>query len=283
MTAPSAPPFDPRSIRGVAFDGYGTLFDFGMPHFREQITAALAEQQIEVDLDAFFETWQRSYRVADVWPPEEGDQPPAANPGAFSPPASEAAADIPPARRWPTERALNGPLPPWHSQWEIWRRQFGAALDAHHLDGDADAVADRFREALSVAPAYPEAHEAVEILATRGYVLGLLSNADEDFLQGALSRARLRFSVIQTSESLRAYKPHRSIFVAIAERLGLQSHEVLYVGDSPYADVAGARNAGMPVAWVRREETAFPEHLPAPDVTISALTELADVLEGVPS
>lgn len=281
MTSRSTPSLDPGTIRGVAFDGYGTLFDFGMPHFRLELAAALAEQRIEVDLDAFFETWQRSYRVADVWPPEDDEQPPPDNPGAFPPPRHDAGEDGLPARRWPTERALNGPLPPWHSQWEIWRRQFQAALDAHGLQGDADAVADRFRDALSLAPAYPEAHHAIESLAARGYVLGLLSNADEDFLQSALSRARLRFSVIQTSESLRAYKPHRAIFLAIAHRLGLEPHEVLYVGDSPYADVAGGRNAGMPTAWVRREEAAFPEHLPTPDLTVSSLTELADVLEGV--
>jgi 2-haloalkanoic acid dehalogenase type II len=278
------PPLDPTHIRGVAFDGYGTLFDYGMPHFRIDIARTLAEQAIEVDLDAFFETWQRSYRLADVWPPEDGDAAPPANPGALQPPppatdpADEGAE--PPTRRWPTERALNGPLPPWHSQWEIWRRQFLAAARAHDLDADPDAAADRFRDALSIAPAYPEAHHTLEVLAQRGYVLGLLSNADEDFLQSALSRARLRFSVIQTSESLRAYKPHRAVFLATARRLGLQPHEVLYVGDSPYADVTGARNAGMPVAWIRREETALPDHLQPPDITIASLAELTQVLEG---
>ena len=74
------------------------------------------------------------------------------------------------------------------------------------------------REALSVAAAYPEAHETIDGLAQRGLLMALLSNADEDFLQSALSRARLRFSIIQSSESLRAYKPHRAIFLALCER-----------------------------------------------------------------
>ncbi|MCK9486431.1 MAG: HAD-IA family hydrolase [Dehalococcoidia bacterium] len=250
--------FNPAQIRAVAFDGYGTLFDYGMPHFRVDVAAALADQGLQVDLDEFFATWQRSYRVGDVWDQSDRE-------------------DTGPAG-WPTQRALNGPLPDWHSQWEIWRRQFQAALDHHGLPGDATAAADRFREALSVAPAYEEAHDAVEGLAARGYLLGLLSNADEDFLQSALSQARLRFSVIQSSESLRAYKPHRAIFLALADRFGVEPGEVLYVGDSPYADVAGGANAGARTAWIRREEVAFPDHLAPPDVTMAGLTELLDIL-----
>ena len=252
--------FDPSRIRAVAFDGYGTLFSYGMSDFRNEVGAILAEQGIEVDLDEFFPTWQRSYRLGDVWDQTDRD-------------------DHGPAG-WPTQRALNGPLPGWHSQWEIWRRQFQAALDQHGLDGDATAAANRFRRALSDADPYPEAHDALEALAARGYLLGLLSNADEDFLQSAVSRARLRFSVIQSSESLRAYKPHRAIFNAVAERFAVAPDEVLYVGDSPYADVAGATNAGLRTAWIRRDEAALPEHIQQPDLTIAQLTELLDVLEA---
>jgi len=250
--------FDPTRVRAVAFDGYGTLFDYGMSHFRLEVASILVEQQIDVDLDEFFPTWQRSYRLGDVWDQRDRDE--------HGPTG------------WPTDRALNGPLPSWHSQWEIWRRQFQAALDHHHLDGDATAAANRFRQALSDADAYPETHDAIETLATRGYLLGLLSNADEDFLQSAVSRARLRFSVIQSSESLRAYKPHRAIFMALSDRFGVAPDEILYVGDSPYADVAGGMNAGLATAWIRRDETALPAHLSAPHLTIAQLTELLDVL-----
>lgn len=254
-------PFDPARIRAVAFDGYGTLFDYGMPNFRVDVAAELEHQGVTVeDFDAFFLTWQRSYRAGDVW-----DQSDRVEQG---------------IRGWPTERALNGPLPDWHSQWEIWRRQYQAAVDHHGLTSDAASAADRFRAALSVAPAYADAHDTVESLAGRGYLLGLLSNADEDFLQAALSRARLRFSVIQSSESLRAYKPHRAIYQALSERFAVAPDEILYVGDSPFADVAGAANAGLRTAWIRREETAFPDHIAPPDVTLTTLIDLLEVLPG---
>ncbi|MEX2032913.1 MAG: hypothetical protein WEA81_08610, partial [Dehalococcoidia bacterium] len=67
MTSDAGTPFDPSRVRAVAFDGYGTLFDYGMPHFRIDVASVLAKQGVEVDLDAFFQTWQRSYRAGDVW------------------------------------------------------------------------------------------------------------------------------------------------------------------------------------------------------------------------
>jgi 2-haloalkanoic acid dehalogenase type II len=253
-------PFDPTRIRAVAFDGYGTLFHFDQPEFRVEVSRLMAEQEITADHDEFFQTWQKSYRLGDVW--DQSDRTDATITG------------------WPTERSLNGPLPPWHSQWEIWRRQYQAALDAMNLQGDATAAADRFRWALSVAPAYPEAHDTIEGLASRGLLLALLSNADEDFLQSALSRARLRFSVIQSSESLRAYKPHRAIFAALCQRLFCAPSEVLYVGDSPYADVAGARNAGLRTAWIQRNDHPYPAHIAPPDVHLTSLAGLLDLLAG---
>jgi len=246
--------FDPAAIRAVAFDGYGTLFDFTMSHFRVEVTSLLLSQGITVDHEAFFETWTKSYAQGDVWTRDHADPRPA------------------------LDRMLAGPLPDWHSQWEIWRRQFAAALATHEVPGNAEAAADHFRARLSESPPYPDALATVEELHARGYALALLSNADEDFLQSATVRARLRFSVIQSSESLRAYKPHHAVFGALCGRLGLEPGEVLYVGDSPIADVMGAQHAGLRAAWLRRTETPYPERAPAPDVHLDALAGLLEVL-----
>lgn len=248
--------FDPSRVRAVGFDGYGTLFDFTTPDFRQHVAMILATQGIELDLDRFYETWVRSYAKAGVWPPRSEGEMVATS-----------------------DHALNGPLPDWHSQWEIWRRQFAFALEDHGAEGDPGAAADHLRKVLSHAAPYDDARATIDGLAERGLVLGLLSNADKDFLQSALSRARLRFSVIQSSESLRAYKPHRAMFLALCARFGVEPHEVLYVGDSPYADVNGARNAGLRAAWVRRDETAYPaERVGQPDLEIDALRDLLDLL-----
>jgi len=249
-------PFDPARIRAVCFDGYGTLFDFHTVEFRFAVSELLADQRIECDHDEFYRSWVSMYGKASPW-------------GGF-------ARDGEPTDR---ERMLSGPLPDWHSTWEIWRRQFELAFEKFGVEGDPDSAADHLRHLLSHAPPYPDARETLERLDGLGFRLGLLSNADEDFLQSALSLGRLRFSAIQSSESLRAYKPHRAVFLAICARLGCDPAEVLYVGDSPYSDVNGAHHAGLPTAWVRRAETdEYPQQVVRPDVTVAALRELAALL-----
>ena len=251
--------FDPASIRAVAFDGYGTLFDFHNVEFRLAVDELLADQRIEVsDPDAFFKAWVGAYGKAGPWAASMRD----ATPG-------------------DRERMLAGPLPEWFSTRETWRRQFDMAFEQFAVQGDAQAAADRLRDLLSDAKPYADARDTLERLDLAGLRLGLLSNADEDFLQSALSLGRLRFSAIQSSESLRAYKPHRAVFLAICARLGCEPAEVLYVGDSPFSDVNGAHHAGLATAWVRRGETEqYPENVATPDVTITQLAELAALLRA---
>jgi 2-haloalkanoic acid dehalogenase type II len=249
MTEPAPPPdnrppFDPHAIKGVLFDAYGTLFEYGNPQFRVATAFILAEQGLETDFDAFHTSWVAAYSPSGVW-------------------GAEGASRQNPYR----DHVLNGPLPPWHSQWEIWRRQFASALQQYGLNGDPDRAADELRHRLGEADPYSDAHDTVELLAGAGLTVGLLSNADDDFLQRALSCARLRFSVIQSSESLRVYKPHCAAFLAACDRLQCEPNETLYVGDSPIADVGGAHNAGLRTAWIRRPNQRRAE--PTPEQTPS--------------
>jgi 2-haloalkanoic acid dehalogenase type II len=255
-------PFDPAAIRAVAFDAYGTLFAWHDAEFRVAIAEVLNQQRLDVpDLEAVFKTWYGVYgRVGpwghlypEGWKPGDGE-------------------------RVDREAMVGGPLPGFITQWDWWRRQWDETFRRHDLDGDSVGAATFIRDALSHLAAYGDARASTDRLAAAGLTLALLSNADEDFLQSAISRNQLRFSVIQSSESLRAYKPHRATFAALAERLGCAPEHILYVGDSPYADVHGATRAGLCSAWVRRSERPYPEDMPAPDLQINSLAEIADLL-----
>ena len=230
--APAEPaPFDAGAIRAVAFDAYGTLFDWD---FRAAFREALDQQGLAVeDFDATAKSFEKAWNSVSPWGDRVDD---------------EGKPDRP--------YMLEGPVPEFITTWEIWRRQFAWVFEDQGLEGDPAAGADLFREVLSRAPAFPDAREVVDALDAAGYRLALLSNADEDFLQSAVSHNRLRFSVIQSSESLRNYKPHRAVFDETCRRLGCEPAQVLYVGDSPQADVLGADHAGLPVAWRRRREDA---------------------------
>ena len=261
MTREAGDPARPgasASIRAVVFDAYNTLFRFSETEHRLLLASILAEQGLEADLDGFAESVRKSYLRAGPW-------------------AEHAREDGSVDR----EQMVAGPLPPWISLREIWRRQFEHAFREHELAGDAAAAADRLRLHLAGSDPHEDAHATVEAVAARGLIVGLLSNADDDFLQDAITRARLRFSVIASSESLRAYKPHRAVFDAICGRLRCDPAEVLYVGDSPQADVHGAKRAGLRAAWIRRTDVGeYPEDIPRADHEIRTLHELV-TLPGI--
>ena len=96
-----------------------------------------------------------------------------------------------------------------------------------------------------------------------------------------------------SSERARAYKPHMAIFERLAQALGVSREEILYVGDSLFADITGAKNAGLQAAWINRKgvrpleqsaaaasgESNGPiRELREPDVELHSLDELLDLL-----
>ncbi len=256
--------FDPKSIRAVAFDAYGTLFRLADAEFRVIIAGSVEKQGLKPDdLEAVYKTWYGSMSKVGPW--------------RYLFPPGTALGDMERINRDPM---TEGPIPEFFTQWEWWRRMWDATFAHHNLDGDPVSAADDLREALSHLEAYPDALETTDRMAAGGLRVALLSNADEDFLQSAVSKNRLRFSVIQSSESLRVYKPHRATFLAAAHRLGCAPDEVLYVGDSAYADVHGAQRAGLRTAWVRRTERPYPVDAPPADLEVRHLSEIADVLVG---
>ena len=73
-------------------------------------------------------------------------------------------------------------------------------------------------------------------------------------------------------------KPDPRVYRDALTALGLASPEaVLFVGDNPVTDIAGARAFGMQTAWVSRGR-AFPTELVAPDLVIERVTDLRGVL-----
>ena len=107
----------------------------------------------------------------------------------------------------------------------------------------------------------------------------VVSNIDRDDIHAAIDHHLLSLPRVVTSEDVTSYKPSPEIFNAALETLGLAPEEVLHVGDSLTADVAGANALGIPVAWVNRRNRPAPEQSRI-DHQITDLRELLPVLAG---
>ena len=85
------------------------------------------------------------------------------------------------------------------------------------------------------------------------------------------------FELALTARDVGAAKPDTRAFEAVVAALGVQPHEIAYVGDDPHADVAGARSAGMRSVWVDRGVHAWPEEVIRADLEVRDLQQLAAV------
>ena len=121
-------------------------------------------------------------------------------------------------------------------------------------------------------------------LKDQGYYLSIVSNIDDDMLQPLVARAGLDefFDHWMSSEAAQSCKPNRQFFEAALEKSGLDPDSVLFVGDSPEHDVAGAKAAGMNAALIIDGDMEPPlqtgRDTVAPDYTIHNLTELKELL-----
>jgi putative hydrolase of the HAD superfamily len=117
---------------------------------------------------------------------------------------------------------------------------------------------------------FPNVKRTLTTLRNRGYELGLISNTHWRVSQKLRGEFDGLFDVITVSYEHGYAKPHPSIFVVTLDKLGINEHQCLHVGDDPIADVQGAHEVGMKTAFIRRGEVSVNA-----DLEIKRITELA--------
>ena len=174
---------------------------------------------------------------------------------------------------------LDGPTPPFRTFWDIWLQRSRELFQHWGVDASAEIGAAAYRDAHVGAAVYADVPPALESLGGR-YRLAVLSDADRDFLETSIQRNGLVFETIVASGEVRAYKPHVSLFREVCARLGVEPSTAVFVGDSPWADVAGARHAGLRAVWMNRHGASWPEDIERPEAEFGSLEELVRLLDA---
>ncbi len=92
----------------------------------------------------------------------------------------------------------------------------------------------------------PELHQILPALRSAGLKLGVLSNRRRPFLEIMKELALDEyFDLIMAAGEVGKWKPDPKVFDPLLSRLELTPADVVYVGDNYFADVVGARNAGI--------------------------------------
>jgi len=92
--------------------------------------------------------------------------------------------------------------------------------------------------------------ETINAIKNMKYKIGLISNVGRT--PGRVVRVYLRnydlldgFDTVSFSDEIGFRKPHEKIFLQTLSKLRVSANEAMHVGDDPYADIYGAKNAGM--------------------------------------
>ena len=125
-------------------------------------------------------------------------------------------------------------------------------------------------------PAYPEAAEAMRVLAGAGLRIAAVTNSPTGAAERALAGAGLGGLVekVVGSDTCRAYKPAPVVYDSGLRRIGTEPPNACMVAAHAW-DLLGAGQAGMRTAWVSRGERYRVATLPAPDFTGADLLDVA--------
>lgn len=135
---------------------------------------------------------------------------------------------------------------------EFWQHFNRHLLEAICAEGDLDRLAEEVTDRLSgleLTYRCPgDGCDTLTELRARGYGLGLITNRHNvGRFHELLDQMDLwpYFDLVLASGEIGIQKPDPRIFAAALDRLGAQAKESLYVGDNYWADVVGARRAGL--------------------------------------
>lgn len=112
-------------------------------------------------------------------------------------------------------------------------------------------------------------------LLRNNYVVGLVTNADNDILMKSLNKHDLSFDFIISSESAGYNKPDKEIFHKVFKKLGMRPEQILMVGDSWTEDIIPAKELNMSCIWMNK--TNGTQKLYHDTIQISDIIELLNI------
>jgi 2-haloalkanoic acid dehalogenase type II len=239
-----------RKLKAVFFDAYGTLFHYEPEKLNEVFRDIVDKFRISVNPNDLITVWRKHEQIfRDTRTRYENG-------------------------RWKSSDEF-------FSYKEAWKKCFELTYNEFGVDNiSANLSVEMILEDLKKRAIYREVPEVLKQVRSK-FPIGIISNADTDFLLDSIKNNSLAFDLIMTSEGVESYKPHPYIFEKALEYFGADPDEVLYVGDSPLEDIIGPQKLGIPSVWVNRKGLDWSlgkENQPYAEIT--DLLQLLDVINS---
>jgi 2-haloacid dehalogenase len=164
---------------------------------------------------------------------------------------------------------------PYRSYKEICRLSLAEAYEKFGVTTGRDEMIQRYFDCFSSMELYPDVPPTLDALA-RHHKLAVVSNIDDDLL-GATRLGR-DFDLVCTAERARGYKPDGTLFRYLLKSSGMGVSEILHSGQSQFTDMVGGKPLGFTIAWINRNNLTLDASVPRPDLILSNLTPLSQLL-----
>lgn len=167
-----------------------------------------------------------------------------------------------------------------HARFQMLRQRLGIPNGATADVFLQTVLAEQTRQLRRVMEFPEENRDALEALRSR-YRMGVLSNFDyAPTVEAALADfgIRDRFEIVMVSADVGWRKPHPEIFRETLRRMRLGAQQVVFVGDTPEADVEGPQGVGIDTIWLDRGTASLPPDAPPPTHTVSRFAEVPRLL-----
>ena len=152
-------------------------------------------------------------------------------------------------------------------------RRYGTEIDS--------SVADELVTAFRSLPAHGDVPQALDRLRSAGFRLAALSNGSAVGIPLQLTNAGIvdRFDTIVSVEEAGRFKPDPAPYRTALKRLGIPAADALMVAAHDW-DIVGARNVGIPGAFVSRHGSVWSLPEPPPEIVGDDIGAVADALCG---
>jgi len=168
---------------------------------------------------------------------------------------------------------------------DIWQKTLAECGHADH--GDLAAIVDDLTD-LHIAVRrtgvhlFPDALATLDRLRADGFRLAVVTNGVSETHAEKIIALGIRdhFDAVLLPDEVGFAKPDARVFRLACEKLGVAPTEAAMVGDNPFADVAGAKGAGLFAVWYNPRGLSFPSQTLRPDAEVTTLAEVVDVIQA---
>ena len=113
-------------------------------------------------------------------------------------------------------------------------------------------AAEEFAASVPEWPAFPDTRDFLKAAGKMGYKRYILSNVDDDLLEGTIANNGLEVDGYVTAEQVGSYKPKEGHWLEFMKRTGAAKGEFLHVAQSLFHDIVPTTRMGIASAWVNR-------------------------------